>query len=116
MATQVQREHQRASPVEKMTGLFSPLSVLPQSLSDGEPAFPSAPSTVWLTLSSFFSVPHPFAASPLLLDTEVQRGNLPTEVTQRGGAWFRLATVPSSSSQPAVFQNGNIVIFHVFPE
>lgn len=42
MDTQVQKEHQRASPLEKMTGLFSLLSILPQSLSDGEPAF--APS------------------------------------------------------------------------
>lgn len=38
MATQVQREHQRASPFEKTTGLFSPLSMLPQSLSDGQPS------------------------------------------------------------------------------
>lgn len=107
-------QHPSAESLREEACRFSKVS--PPALLDGEPAFPSAPSTVWLTLSSFFSVPHPFAASPLLLDTEVQRGNLPTEVTQRGGAWFRLATVPSSSSQPAVFQNGNIVIFHVFPE
>lgn len=35
---------------------------------------------------------------------------MPAVVTQQGGAWFRLATFPSSSSQTAVFQNGNVVI------
>ena len=46
MDTQVQKEHQRASPLEKMTGLFSLLSILLQSLSDGEPAFAHSDGTL----------------------------------------------------------------------
>lgn len=65
-------QHPSAESLREEASRFSQVS--PPGLLDGEPAFPSAPSTVWLTLSSFFSVPHPFAASPLLLDTEVQRG------------------------------------------
>lgn len=58
--------------------------------------------------------PRPLLSLPHFRTLRFREGSMPAVVTQQGGAWFRLATVPSSSSQTAVFQNGNVVIFNFF--